>query len=294
MEFLSAVVEQRFLQNALAAGLLASVGCGFMGTYVVVRRIGYLAGGIAHAALGGMGVAYFAGIDPLLGALAAALLAALVLAWVTLAWRQREDTVISALWAVGMAVGILFLSATPGYKVDLMSYLFGNILMVSSRDLWLMGILDAVVVGLTLAFYKQLVAVAFDQEFARLRGVRVTAVYVLLLCLVALTVVVLIRVVGLILVIALLTLPAAIAGQWFQSLRSMIVVATLLGAGLTSGGLALAWVPDWPAGATIILLAGVVYLTSTTITRGRTHLRLPRGRKAAARPEPDPAPDTGH
>jgi zinc transport system permease protein len=161
-----------------------------------------------------------------------------------------------------MAIGIVFISRTPGYNVDLMSYLFGNILMVSRQDLYLMGVMDGVVVVTMLLFRKQLLAVTFDEEFARLRGVRVTFFYLLLLCMVALTVVLLIQIVGLILVIALLTLPAAIAGQYVGSLGRMMLLATGLGVIFTSTGLALSYEPDLPAGATIVLLTGATYLLS--------------------------------
>jgi zinc transport system permease protein len=271
-EFLQALSTHAFLQHALAAGLLASVGCGVVGTYVVVKRIAFLAGGIAHAVLGGMGVAYYLGADPFWGALAAALATALVVGWVSLRWREHEDTLVGALWAVGMAVGILFLSRTPGYGVDLMSYLFGNILMVTREDLYLMAAIDAGILVLVAVFYKPFLAVCFDDELARLRGVRVEVVYLLLLAMVAVTVVLLIRVVGLILVIALLTLPAAIAAQYVGSLGRMMLLATALGAVFTSSGLALSYAPDLPSGATIIVLAGLAYLASTLAQSVRRRL----------------------
>lgn len=269
--FLAALANHTFLQNALLAGILASIGCGIMGTYVVVKRIGFLAGGIAHAVLGGMGVAYYLGESPVGGALVAALLAALVIGWVNLRGREHEDTLIAALWSIGMAIGILFIAQTPGYNVDLMSYLFGNILMVPRTDLILMGGLDAVIVLSALLFRKHFVAVAFDEEFAEVRGVSVTFFYLLLLCLVALTVVLLIQVVGLILVIALLTLPAAIAAQYVGSIGRMMGVAMSLGVVFTSAGLALSYQPNLPAGASIVLLAGTTYLLSTFIATIRRH-----------------------
>ena len=204
--FLEALVSQPFMQNALLGGLLASVACGVAGSYVVVRRIGYIAGGIAHAVLGGMGLAYFLGRSPVGGAIIAALVAALIIGWVSIRWKKQEDTTISALWAVGMAVGVLLIARTPGYNVDLMSYLFGNILMIPQSHLNLIFWLDVGIVLLVLLFFKQLLAVSFDEEFARLRQVSVDFFSLLLLCLVALTVVILIQVVGLILVIALLAL----------------------------------------------------------------------------------------
>lgn len=260
--FLEALAGHTFLQHALAAGVMASIACGIVGSYVVVKRIGYLAGGVAHTALGGMGVAYFLGKSPIGGALIVALLAALIIGWVSLRFRQHEDTIIGALWAVGMAVGILFISRTPGYNVDLMSYLFGNILMVPREDLLLMAGLDGVIVAVVWLFRKQFLAVCFDDEFARLRDVSVEVFYLGLLLMVALTVVILIQVVGLVLVIALLTLPAAIASQYARSLAPMMLTAMLLGVAFTSAGLALSYEPDLPAGATIILLAGLAYLLS--------------------------------
>lgn len=270
-DFLHALASQPFLRQAVLAGLLASVACGVIGSYVVVKRIGYLAGGIAHSVLGGMGVAYFFGGDPMSGALVAAVLAALLIGWINLHWSQHEDTAIGALWAGGMAVGILLMARTPGYNIDLMSYLFGNILLVPSSELWRMVWLDLVVLLLVLLFQKQFLAVAFDEEFARLRGVKVAFYYPLLLVLIAVTVVILIQMVGLILVIALLTLPAAISGHYLHTLGWMMVGATLLGMLFTFGGLALSYGPDLPAGATIILLASATYLLSVVALAWRRH-----------------------
>lgn len=266
-DFFTALVDHEFLQRALLGGLLASIGCGVVGTYVVVQRISLLAGAIAHAVLGGMGIAWYLGAPPLAGALAAAVLAALVIGWVKLKFAEREDTAISAIWALGMAVGILFISATPGYSADLMSYLFGNLLMSSTGHLWLIGALDVVILALVGVFYRQFLAVCFDPDFARVRGLRVERYYLLLLVLVALSVVMLIQVVGLILVIALMTLPAAIAGRYLASVSGMMVVATVLGMVFTSGGLALSYGPDLPSGPVIIVLAGLAYLASAALKR---------------------------
>ncbi len=255
------------MQNALIGGVLASVACGAIGSYVVVKRIGYLAGGIAHAVLGGMGIAYYLGRSPIEGALVSALVFAFILGWVSLRMQQQEDTIIGALWAGGMAVGILFISQTPGYNVDLMSFLFGNILMIASEDLYWIAGLDALILVIVFLFYKQFVAVSFDEEFARLRGISVERFYLLFLSLVALTVVILIQIVGLILVIALLTLPAAIAGLYVRSLNLMMVLATLFGMVFTTGGLALSYQPDLPPGPTIILLAGAFYLLSLVLNQ---------------------------
>jgi zinc transport system permease protein len=266
-EFISAAIQYRFVQYALLAGVLAGVACGVVGTYVVVRRIGYIAGGISHCVLGGMGAAnYFAKVNgwawlrPIHGAAAAALAAALIIGYVSLRAKEREDTVIGALWALGMAVGVLFIARTPGYGEDLMSYLFGNILMVSPADLWLIATLDAFVLTAAFVFYNQFQAICFDEEFARTRGVKVEFFYMLLLCIVALTVVLLITVVGIVLVIALLTLPVAVASRFSRSLWRIMALSALFTVAFTAGGLALSYGPDFPSGATIIVLAGAVYL----------------------------------
>ena len=273
-EFLDAAANYAFVQYALLAGVLAGVACGIVGTYVVVRRITYLAGGISHCVLGGIGAAlYFQRVHgwhwltPLIGAIIAALAAAMIIGLVSLRAKQREDTVIGALWAVGMAVGVLFIARTPGYSQDLMSYLFGNILMVTPGDLWLMAALDALVVVLGLAFYNQFLAVCFDEEFARVRGMRVDFYYLLLLGLTALTVVLLVTVVGIILVIALLTLPVAVAGHFARRLWQMMALATVFSILFTTVGLAISYKPDLPAGATIIVLAGGVYLVVVVLSR---------------------------
>jgi len=273
-EFLADLPRHAFLQHALVTGLLAGVACGVVGSYVVTRRITYIAGGIAHSVLAGLGGARYAqavhGWDwfhPLYGAVIAALAAAVVIGVVSLRTREREDTVISAVWAVGMAVGILFICRTPGYNENLMSYLFGNILMVTSRELWLIAGLDLVVVAVGLLFYNRFLAVCFDEEFARLRGIRVEFYYLLLLCLTALTVVLLVTVVGIVLVIALLSLPSAVAGVFSRRLWQMMALSVLFATLFTTGGLALSYGPNLPAGATTILLAGGVYLAVVTGAR---------------------------
>ena len=267
MEFFTALAQQTFLQYALIAGLLASIGCGVMGTYVVVKRIAFIAGGIAHSVLGGMGAAIYYGSDPLTGALIAAVIAALMIGWVRLKWHEQEDTLIGALWAIGMAVGIMFISKTPGYQSDLMSYLFGNILLVPRESLWFMATLDALLLLIVGAYHRQFQAIVFDEEFARLRGIPTTFFYLLLLVLIAVTVVLLIQVVGLILVLALLTLPAAVAGHYVHSLGRMMLLATILGSIVSTTGLAISYSPDLPAGPTIILLAGAIYIASALLSR---------------------------
>ena len=264
-EFIEVLKSYGFMQNAVIIGLLASVACGVMGTYVVVKRIVFISGGISHAVLGGMGIAYYYGYHPIHGAVVSALVAAVVIGLVSVRCHQYEDTIIGALWAIGMAVGILFIYKTPGYSVDLMSYLFGNILMVKRESVYLLASLDALIIVLVFLFYKRFLAVCFDEEYSRLQGVGVVTTYLLLLCLIALTVVILIQVVGIVLVIALLTLPAATARYYARSMIQMMILATVLGAVFTTSGLIVSYQPNLPAGATIILVAGLAYLLATAI-----------------------------
>ncbi|RIK67037.1 MAG: hypothetical protein DCC65_07390 [Planctomycetota bacterium] len=273
-DFLDALSRLSLLRYALATGLLASVACGVIGTYVVTRRISYIAGAISHCVLAGMGFARYmqvvhgwSGFTPLWGAFLSAIIASVIIGLVSLRAKQREDTVIGAIWSVGMAIGVLFIARTPGFDQDLMSYLFGNILLVTTGDLWLIAALDVIVVGTGLLFYNKFLAVCFDEEFARLRGVPVDFYYLLLLILTALTVVVLVKVVGIILVIALLTLPAAVAGQFSKTMMRMMIWATVLCVVTTSGGLAISYRPSLPAGATTIVLAGALYLAALAIRR---------------------------
>jgi zinc transport system permease protein len=273
-DFFHALMTLPLLRHALLMGALAAVACGVIGTYVVSRRITYIAGAIAHCVLGGLGAARYCQarydwhwFHPLLGAALAAAASALVIGWVSLRAKEREDTLISAIWSVGMAAGVLFISQTPGYNEDLTGYLFGNILLVSPADLWLIALLDALIVAVGLLFYHKFLAVCFDEEFARLRGINVEFYYLLLLALTSLTVVVLLKVVGIIMVIALLTLPAAVAGFFSRTLWQMMLAACLICIALTTGGMAASYGPSLPVGATTIVLAGGLYLVALVMTR---------------------------
>jgi len=280
--FLQAVFEHEFMRNAVLCGALASVACGVVGTFVAARRITYIAGAIAHCVLGGIGVARYLNVawhwqwlEPLYGALAAAIVAAMVIGVVSLRAKEREDTVISSVWAIGMAVGVLCIYSTPGYSADLLSYLFGNILLVPTGDLKLLAVLDGAVLLISLLFYKQLLAVCFDEEFARLRGVNVEFYYLLLLALTGVTVVLLASVVGILMVIALLALPVAIAGHFSKALWQTMALSVVVSIVLTTSGLAVSYGPDLPAGATIIILAGFVYFL---LMLGKAGIRLCRRR----------------
>lgn len=262
-----------FLRTALLMGLFASLAFGMTGSFVVVKRISYVAGAIAHAVLGGIGAAlYFqrahgvAWLHPLFGALAAALLAAVVISWIRNTGFEREDSVIGAVWATGMATGLVFIAKTPGF-VDPMSYLFGNILILSRTDLLLVALMDLLLLVVLIGGYSRLQAVCFDEEQARLRGIRVGWYYTLLLCLIALTVVLLVSVVGVVLVVALLTIPAAMAGQHVRSLAAMMGLASILTLLFITAGMVISFLVDWPVGPTIILLAGAAYLLQSLVRR---------------------------
>lgn len=259
-----------FLRYALIAGVMGSVAFGLVGSYVVARRISSIAGAVAHSTLGGIGLGLYlqkqvgvAWFGPIPGALLFALLAAVVIGLVTLYGRQREDTVIGAIWAVGMALGLLFLTMTPGY-VEPMSYLFGNILLISRQDLLIIVALDLGIIALSVVFYNKFLAVCFDEEFARARGVRVGLFSMLLLCMIALTVVLMVRIVGIVMVIALLTLPAAVAGLISRELKGMMLWAGIICLVFTLFGMGFSYAYDLPSSSTIILVAGAVYLFAIT------------------------------
>ncbi len=253
------VLQLEFMQRALMAGILVSIACGIIGTYVVVNRVVFISGGIAHAAYGGIGLGYFLRINPVVGAIVFSLGGALAMGAVQRRTRERADTVIGMMWAVGMALGIIFVDLSPGYVVDLMSYLFGSILTVPRVDLAIMVLLDAVIIALVAAFYKELLGISFDETFATIANVPVGAIYLLLLSLIALTVVMLMRVVGLILVIALLTMPAAISGQFTSDLKRMMAMSVLLGMLFTTAGLWLSYALNLTSGATIILTSACAF-----------------------------------
>lgn len=267
-------LENPFLFMALIAGLAASVSGGIIGTYVVTKRIVFISGSISHAVLGGMGfflwmrrtydLEFF---SPLHGALVFALLAAGLLGWVHLKYREREDSVIAALWATGTSIGVIFMTFTPGYNVELMNFLFGNILWATSSDLLVLLVLDAIVVGSTFLFYRKFQAICFDETQAKLQKVPVKACYIFLLCLIALSVVILIQVVGAILVIALLTIPSASTAFLAKKLSTLMKTSIAASMLFTCIGIYASYQLDWPPGATITLVGAFCYILSLGLPR---------------------------
>ncbi|MGB6327525.1 MAG: iron chelate uptake ABC transporter family permease subunit [Halarcobacter sp.] len=247
-------LQYDFIQNALLAGILVSLAVGIIGSLVVVNKITFLAGGMAHSSYGGIGLAIFLGLPILFGATVFAVITAIIIATITLKNKGRIDSIIGIMWAFGMAIGIIFVDMTPGYNVDLMSYLFGSIIAVSHEDIIYLAILDVFIIGLVLFFYKQILAVSYDSEFASLRGINIKFFYTLILILAALCVVAAIKVVGLILVIALLTIPTYLAEMFVKKLSSMMILSSILATFFTLIGLMISYFYDISSGASIIIV----------------------------------------
>jgi len=250
-------LQYEFIQNAIIAGILVSLSAGIIGSLIVVNRMVFLSGGIAHASYGGIGLAVFLGLPIFLGASVFAVGAALLIAYLTYEDRNRLDTFIGLIWAVGMAIGVILIDLTPGYNADMMSYLFGSILAVSRQDLYYMGGLLAVILFVVTFWYRQIVAVSYDSLYATLRGINVKFFYSLILVLSALTVVVAIKVVGLILVIAMLTIPTYIAEKLSNSLYGMMMLSGVLASVFTLIGLWVSYDYDVTSGASIIVVSAL-------------------------------------
>lgn len=260
-----------FLRNALMAGFLSSILFGTLGAVVTVKRIAGLAGAISHAVLGGIGIALYLAatgkvpnLSPMVGAIVFALLSAVIIGTVSLRSKQREDTVIQAIWAIGMSIGVLFMAKTPGYT-DPTSYLFGNILLISRTDLVLLSLLDILVLLLVWRFYPQIEATSFDEEFSEVRGIPTRKVFLIILSVIAVSVVLLQTFVGIVMVIAMLTLPSGTAGYKARNLVSLMFFGTLNAMLFSVGGLAAGWVLDLPVGAMVVVFAGGVFLGKAVI-----------------------------
>ena len=280
---LEALARYAFLQNAVLAVLLGSVACGTIGSLLFVNRMSGLSGGIAHAVFGGLGFALFAGIDPLAGAVGASILASLLLGFLFRGARSRSEAAIAAVWSIGMSMGLVFAAMAPGYRGDLMGYLFGSVLAVPAADLVLTVVVDAAALLFVTVFYRRILAISFDPEYAAARGMSAGALYTAFLVLTGLSVVVLMRSVGFVMVIALLTIPPATARLLTYRLPVMIPAACALSAAAGLGGLAASWSLDLPAGACIVLTSaagfGLVSFASRVASAVRT-----RGRRTQTSP----------
>jgi len=263
-----------FVQRMFIAGFLASIACGIIGTYVVVKRIVFVSGGIAHTTFGGIGFAYYLQslgiifIEPLVGALIFALVAAIIMGLPFIRTRLREDSTIGILWVVGMALGVLFLNEVDRSEIlvqDPVSILFGNVLLIKMQDIYLMFGLLFLIIFVTIFLYKDLHILTFDEEFARISGIKVDVLFLILMVLIALTTVVLIKVVGVVLVIAMLTIPAAISNLFTHNLKNMMFFAVIIGCFVTFSGSLLSLNFDLPPGATIVICLAFLFILALLI-----------------------------
>lgn len=252
-----------FIQNALLASLMGSITAGVIGTYIVARRMVFITGGITHASFGGLGLGYFIGINPLIGAAVFGLLSGLGVEYLSKYHKIREDSVIAMIWSFGMAIGIIFIYLTPGYAPNLMSYLFGNILSVSSGDLWTMAGLMLVVLVLFVPFFRLIQYITFDEDFARTSRIPVTLFKYLLIGLVSLTAVLYIRIAGIILVLSLLTIPQNSALLFSNNLRKIIFLSIIFGFTGSVSGLIFSYTLNIPSGASIIFSLIILYLLAS-------------------------------
>ncbi|MBI9106245.1 MAG: metal ABC transporter permease [Spirochaetales bacterium] len=267
-DFIQAVInpEVPFIRMALFAGIIGSIPFGFIGSFVVVKKMSSIAGAISHSVLGGIGLALYLNavvgvsfIQPMGGALIFALLASGILSLVMIYGSERMDTVIGAVWAVGMSLGLLFMARTPGY-VDPMSYLFGNILLIGKSQLITISAFSVIILTFGILFYNQFQAISFDAEFAETRGINTTIFQVVIMLLISITVVLMVSLVGTVMVIAFLTLPPAMASMFSKRLSVMIGLSVIFSILLSSVGLCLSYIFDLPTGSVTIILAGAVYI----------------------------------
>ncbi|MFB3924538.1 MAG: metal ABC transporter permease [Syntrophales bacterium] len=251
-----AILSYEFMQNAILAGIFASIVCGIIGPFIVTKRMVFISDGLSHTAFGGLGVAYWLGYNPLYGAVVIVLIAAAVIGAVEEQKLYRNDLLIGIVWAVGMAVGIAFIYMTPGYAPDLMTFLFGNILMVPRSSIFFFAVLVLIVIASVLIFYKGFVFITLDEQYARARQLPVRALNIGLMMLIALSIVTLIQVVGIVLVMALLTIPFAIASEFSDNFKKIMFLSILVGIAICLGGLITSYYIEFPSGASIVLIGG--------------------------------------
>jgi zinc transport system permease protein len=251
-----------FMINAIIASVLASIACGIIGSYIVIKRLVFLSGGIAHSAYGGIGLGYLLSFNPIFGAVGSSILGAIFVSRMRKNKSENEDTLIGIIWAFGMALGVLFIGLAPGYAPDLMSYLFGNILTVSKTEIWLMISVNIIVIAVVALFFKEFQSITFDEEYAQTTGLNVDLYYLILFILIAITIVLLIKLVGIILVVALLTIPAAISKLFSKSLKSMMIYSIAFGLLFTLVGLLLSYYLNLPSGSAIIVLSVLGYFVA--------------------------------
>lgn len=254
-----------FLQRALLAGVLVSLLCGVLSVFVILRRMAFIGVGISHSAFGGVALGFLLGVDPLWTGIGFSVVVALLIEWAQTHTRVEEDTAIGIFFAASMALGLVFLHLSRTYNVDVFGFLFGNLLAIGARQVWQILVVTAAVLTVTLAFFKELVFLSFDEEMAWVSGVPVRALRYLFLVMMALVVIVSIYLVGIVLVSALLVIPGAIAQNLSQHIRSMVGVSTGMAVASLVGGLGVAYGLDFPPGATIVLALSLVYLLTSLL-----------------------------
>lgn len=256
----------KFFQNALIVGFLAAVACGIIGTYIQIKKMSLITGSIAHTAFGGLGISYFFNLNPLMGATAFSVISAGLIGYFRKEAKEHLDTILSSMWATGMAIGLIFIFLTPGYSADLFTYLFGNILLVSDMELIALLILDAIVISAAFLLYNPIKLVLFDEDYAETRNIPTQIIYTILFVMIALTIITLIRVVGIVLIIALLTMPAAAAQLLSRKMETMMVMAGAITLISIIGGLTISHFAGMPTGPIIVLLSAAIYIGTNTIT----------------------------
>jgi zinc transport system permease protein len=274
IEQFTGLLEYRFFINALIAAFLASIACGITGSYIVAKRMVFISGGITHASFGGIGIAYYLGLNPVLGAAVFSIMSALGIEWVSMKSNVREDSAIGILWSFGMAIGIIFIFLTPGYAPNLMSYLFGSILTVSNNDLWMIGILSFILALIFTIFYHPILFVAYDEEYARSHKAPVNFIKYIMISLVALTIVLNIRLVGIILVISFLTIPQSTANIFTKKFNEIILLSILFGIIGSLGGLFISYYYNIPSGATIIFVFVLVFALAKVIKMSVVKMKI--------------------
>ena len=257
---ISAVFEYVFMRNALLAALLASITVGIIGTIAIEKKLVSMSGGLAHAAFGGIGLGYLAGFEPIWGGVAFAVAASALVFKTPKNARLKADTMTGILWSFGMALGILFIALAPGYMPDMTSYLFGDILSVSTTSLIYMAAFTVVVSIVFFALYNPIILYLFDEDYASARGINTRLLGWIVYIIIPVGIIVLIRIVGIILTIALMTIPVSIAKLFCKSIGRVIWLSMLIGFVFCIAGLAVSYDLDIPSGVCIIVIATVVYL----------------------------------
>ena len=253
MEFFSDILRYEYLANALLAAIFAGITCGIVGTYIVSRRMVFLCGGITHSSFGGLGIAFYLGINPILGALIFAILSAIGVEWASDKGRMREDSAIGIVWSIGMAIGALFMSITPGYTSgDLASYMFGSIITVTQQDIILLGVITAICVIGAIVLCRQIMFVAFDRSFSASQGIATRIVSYTMSIIVAITIVMAIRIMGIVLLLSLFTIPVVTANSLTKSYAAITFWASVIGVTGAVAGLILSYKCEVPPGVSII------------------------------------------